>query len=242
MTSEPQRGEAADALQPARELDVLHEGDLRVAAEALERRAADEDRLVSGADPRQARAEVHQPGDQPERRPGSVEADVEAAVDDRGVGEGALDGLDRAGRQARVGVEEEEDLAGRPGRARVHLARPAAVARTRDGRPGSGRRSPGFRPGFRRPRRPPRHRGSRGELRQQGPEVVGLVEDGDDDREPHGPAGSAVRGEELPGGRAPPRRASGARARRGRSGRPRRRGSTATRPDCRRRRARRPPA
>ena len=179
---EPERREAADALEPAGELDVLHESDLRVAAQTLEGGAPDEDSLVTRADPRQPRPDIHEPGDQPEDEPRVVEADVEAAVSDHGVGEGALDGSGRSGRQPRVGVEEQQDLArGRIG-APVHLACPSSDARHHPGR-----RKPG---GDRQASVPAAavrddHLGAGAfptELRQYGLEVGGLVENGQDDR------------------------------------------------------------
>ena len=150
-------------------------------------------------------------GDQPERRPGAVEADVEAAVGDRGVGERALDGLGRAGRQARVGVEEQEDVAaGRPGRAGVHLARPAAAARheTHARGPGgdlrasvlaSAVRDDHLGAGARRGRAPPAGSPRWRASSRTGTTIDSLMV-----------ATRPVRGEEVPGGPAPAREPAGA--------------------------------
>ena len=68
-------------------------------------------------------------GDHAEGPARAREAHVEAPADDRRVGEGPGDGRHGPLRQHGVGVQEQERVAPRHPRARVHLARPPARAR-----------------------------------------------------------------------------------------------------------------
>src|SRR5258705_11462430 len=66
--AQAERPQPPAALQPAAQLDVLHQRDLGVAADRLEIGAAHEDRLIAGADAGGPGARVHEPGDHPEER------------------------------------------------------------------------------------------------------------------------------------------------------------------------------
>ena len=57
---------ACGALQALRQLDVLHQRLVRIAADRVEERALDEDALIAGRDARQPRAQVHHRGDEPQ--------------------------------------------------------------------------------------------------------------------------------------------------------------------------------
>ena len=168
---EPQRSEAADALQPARQLDVLHEGDLRVAA----RGASNAERRTKIAwspvrDARQARAEVHEPGDhagtpprvcRSERRSGRRRPRGRRGRDGRPRPLRTAGACRRGGRGgSRRSPERRPRSSGGRGRGRCDTRRtPGARAATSRA---SVRRS-------RRPRRPPRHRGSLGRAPPAGP-------------------------------------------------------------------------
>src|SRR5262245_34280455 len=67
----------AQALQPAAQLDVLHQRDIGKPSERLEGAAPYEDRLIAGRDARQAGAPVHECGDHPERPAVTRKAHVE---------------------------------------------------------------------------------------------------------------------------------------------------------------------
>ena len=170
-----------------------------------------------------------------------VEADVEAAVDDRGVAEGVLDGVGRPGREARVGVEEEEDLAVPPrAPAFIWRARPRSLDTTTD--PGARAAIPGFRPGFRRPTtitstpgQPRASSASRASRRLASSSTGRTIESRTTRPD------SAVRGEELPGRRALRREPAGQERHEDDQERPPRQGSTRSRRGCPRRRARRRP-
>ncbi len=178
------------ATEPPRQLDVLHERDGRVAAQRLEGGAPHEDGLVAGEDAGQARAQVHEGGDHPEGPARVVEDDVEPAAHDPQVAERARDGALEARGQMRVGVEEEQDVPGGGGGARVHLEG-AATGRRHEPRAG---RAPYHGLGVVRAAAV-RHEdlrlgGQDAELGQQAVEVPGFVQRGDDDRQRDGRLGA----------------------------------------------------
>src|SRR5216683_3316683 len=67
----------ADALQAARDLDVLHQRDVGEAADGRESVASHEDRLIAGRDAGEPRAQVHHGGDHREERMPAFDAHVE---------------------------------------------------------------------------------------------------------------------------------------------------------------------
>ena len=85
-------------------------------------------RLIPGGDAGQTRAEVHEPADQAKGPARIVQAHVEAPAHHAGIRQRARDGALEARGQDGVGVEEEEHVAPRRARARVHLARAPALA------------------------------------------------------------------------------------------------------------------
>lgn len=179
--AEAQGGQLPAALEAPAELDVFHQRHVRIAAQSFKGLSTDEDGLVARRDAAPAGALVHEPGDHPEHAPRVVEADVEAPRDDAGIAGRGFHGGEGAVGQERVGVEEEQDVAARRARARVHLARAPAGAREQ----ANLRRA--RRDGGRRVRAAAIHQDDLGagearhEIGQQAFEVGRLVEGGDDD-------------------------------------------------------------
>jgi hypothetical protein len=118
-----------DLLVAARELDVLHQRHVQIAAHRLEDLAPDEDRLIARRDAARARAQVHEEGDHAKHRARAVEADIETPSPHPRILEGGRDRAKRFFRQPRVGMEEQEDVTPRRPGPRVHLARATARAR-----------------------------------------------------------------------------------------------------------------
>ena len=118
------RCRALPAFETRGQLDVLHERNRRVTAETFENVTAHEDRLIAGGDAGERRAPVHAALDDAIGGPRAVETDIETAPE--------MTGLDRRAhvaqrlrRQARVHVQEQQNVGAGFGGAGVHLRRAA---------------------------------------------------------------------------------------------------------------------
>src|SRR5216684_497354 len=118
-----------DALERARQRDVLHQFERRKTAGALECLAPDEHGLISGGDAGRARAQVHEKSDHRQEDACTFDAHVEPPPRPAARGESLKDARSGGLRQARVGMKENEDFAARERGSRVHLARAAARGR-----------------------------------------------------------------------------------------------------------------
>ena len=115
---------AAQAFEPPRDGDVLHQRQVGKAADRFERFTGDEDRLVAGGDAGQARAPIDHAGDNDEQRMASGNAQVEAAPG--AAGQRCIDQAIGSNGQRRVGVQEEERVAGAERGAGIHRRAAAA--------------------------------------------------------------------------------------------------------------------
>src|SRR5713101_2276120 len=113
----------AHALEALAERDVLHQRDLRKAAGCLKCVAPREYRLVAGRNPGEPRAQAHEPADDEQERMPAVDLDVEAAPGAAGPVEAVEHDMVGVGREPRIGMQEQEHVAGGFGSARVHLQR-----------------------------------------------------------------------------------------------------------------------
>ncbi len=116
--------DAPQALEAPREIDVLHQRNLGIAAQRVERPATDEDRLIAGRDAAHPRAEVHRGLDDAIHGAGGVESHIESSTHRSRIRQLRCDVRPRSGGQPRVRVEEQEHLSGGGCRTRIHLHRP----------------------------------------------------------------------------------------------------------------------
>ena len=114
-------GAPARVFQAARELDVLHQRLVGIAADRSEERTLDEDALVAGGDSGQPRTGVHHRGDQREHAGRSGNRHVETSPATSGSHHLAQHGVHAAVGQLRIGMQEQEHVAGGRGRSGVHL-------------------------------------------------------------------------------------------------------------------------
>src|SRR5262249_4929417 len=116
----------AHALEALTERDVFHQRDRGKAARRLERGATHEYRLVAGRNPGEPRADVHEPSDDGQQRGPALDLHVAAAPGAGGPVEAAEHDVVGIGRQIRIGMKEEQYVAGGLLGARVHLQRTSA--------------------------------------------------------------------------------------------------------------------
>jgi hypothetical protein len=109
------------ALEPARKRDVLHQGDVGISADRIEGFARDEHRLIAGHDAGEARADVHRGGDKRQQRMKAFDPHIEAAPGAPAPCKAVEHAPVGIGRQARIGMEKQQDIAARHGRAGIHL-------------------------------------------------------------------------------------------------------------------------
>ncbi|MDT4883070.1 hypothetical protein FQZ97_1190800 [compost metagenome] len=107
------------------EFDVFHQGLIGVATHGFEGLADDEDGLIAGGDARPAGAQVHQAGDHAQHGVRPVDDHIKATPQGGGLQHRLAHGGEGAFGQERVGVQEQQHVAGGPSRAQVHLPRTA---------------------------------------------------------------------------------------------------------------------
>ena len=108
------------------ERHVLHQGDVGESTGRPEGVAGDEDRLVTGGDAAQPRAQVHRALDDTQHRMRAVEPHVEPAPFAASGAGGVADRPVPAGGKPRVRVQEQQHPAARGPGAGIHLACTAA--------------------------------------------------------------------------------------------------------------------
>src|SRR6266853_4611898 len=108
-----------DALERARQRDVLHQLERREASGALEPFAPDENGLIAGGNAGRARAQVHEKRDHGQAVACAFDAHVEPPPRPSARREPLQDARVGVFRKARVGVKEKQDLALGERRARV---------------------------------------------------------------------------------------------------------------------------
>ena len=113
------------AFETRGQLDVLHERNRGVTAETFESVATYEDGLIAGGDAGERRAQVHKAFDDAIGGSRAVEADIEATPEMAGL-DRCADMAQRLRRQARIRVQEQQDIGAGFGGAGIHLRRAAA--------------------------------------------------------------------------------------------------------------------
>ena len=118
----------AQAFEPPRHRDVLHQRQVRKTANRHKRFACHKDRLIAAGDAGQPRAPSDHAGDDRQERMPSGNAQIEAAPD--AVREGRSNQAVGVWRQRRIGVQEKERVAAAERDARIQ--RRATSGRSRD--------------------------------------------------------------------------------------------------------------